>query len=84
MIQGEYKMKIIVKLNLGLEKYSRDNKRIEEIIIEGPINVQGLMDDYDFYPGEIGVILVNGRIESTDTMLQDKDYVEFYPIFGGG
>ncbi len=77
-------MKINVKLHSRLERYSKTNSKIEKVVINEPIKVQCLMEYYKFSPGEVGVIIVNGKLEKADTMLYDNDSVEFHPIFGGG
>ncbi len=43
-----------------------------------------IIKDIGAAPGEIGLILCNGKVVKTDKALYGGEKLEFFPIFGGG
>lgn len=51
---------------------------------EKNLTISGLLESLKIDQGEIGVILINGALSSFDAPIENKDKIDFYPIFGGG
>ena len=47
-------------------------------------NINDLLKAYAIDPGEIGVILINGKLADFKDRIEEDDQIDFYPIFGGG
>lgn len=46
--------------------------------------VKDVLKDLGALPGEIGLIILNGRAADLQSLLNDGDNLELYQIFGGG
>ena len=46
--------------------------------------VKDVLKDLGALPGEIGLIILNGRAADLQGLLNDGDNLELYQIFGGG
>ncbi len=79
-------MKVTINLHSGLERYSKDKLKFEEITIPENKNVtiQAIMDYYGFQKGEIGVVVMNEKLARKDFIVNNNDHIDFYPMFAGG
>ena len=71
-----------VKLQGSLRRYSGS----PDGMVNRPAGttIQKLMEEFNFYPGEVMLVTVNKESVGYDYVCKDGDYVEMFPIVGGG
>ncbi|WP_242655769.1 MoaD/ThiS family protein [Desulfofundulus australicus] len=78
------KLLITVKFHTALKRYCPQNDGMLQFqYIEG-LTVKKLLEQLNLNNGAVGLVLVNGKIASREIQLMRGDYVEIFPIFGGG
>ncbi len=77
--------KILVNLYGGLESYSPDGSRRDNILSADSVECTGdIIDFFQIPSDEIQVILINGRHADRDTSVKAGDEVSLFPLVGGG
>lgn len=71
-----------VKLHGSLRRYSGSPDG--SVNRQAGITIKELMDEFNFYPGEVMLVTVNKESVGYDYVCNDGDYVEMFPIVGGG
>lgn len=70
---------------IGFNNNFSDQAKSELLISWQPgLTPMRLLQLLSLQKAQIGVILIDGRIEDIDCLVNDRSTVEFYPIFGGG
>lgn len=77
-------LEVSVILNSTLKRYTRNNDCKIKLKLPEGTTIQEILDSFRVVPGEVGLIILNSNIASPDTVLNDKDELELYPIVGGG
>jgi sulfur carrier protein ThiS len=77
-------MEVTIVFNSQLRRYAGTENG--EIKVDWPkgITVGQVIEGFKIIPGEVGLIILNSKIATQDAVLQDKDKLELYPVFGGG
>ncbi len=80
-----------VNVILGSTLKQCTSKASEKVCINADKNgiqesclVQDIINELKLSQDEIGVIIVNKKIETSNAVVYHGDVVEFYPLFGGG
>lgn len=76
-----------MKITLKLFAQYRDNLfKVKELEVEEGTKAIDLMDKYGIsnHKLPLGVLLINSRHKSEDTVLKDGDIVSLFPKVGGG
>jgi molybdopterin converting factor small subunit len=73
---------ITVRLHAGLRRYTDDSSGI--VNRKAGISIKEMMQEFDFYPGEVMLVTVNKVAVEYGYVCKDGDYVEMFPIVGGG
>ncbi len=72
-------------VTVKLFAYFRDNRFIKENRNYPPGTVvQQVVDELGIDPDEIGVLMINSRHTSLETLLQENDVLAIFPVVGGG
>ncbi len=72
-------------VTVKLFAYFRDNRFIKENRNYPPgTRVQQIIDELGIDPDEIGVLMINSRHTSLETLLQENDVLAIFPVVGGG
>ena len=77
-------IKIKVKLNSFLKKYSTTDEKEEHLEMAEGIRVQDILKHYGIGNWEVMLVLVDGNLSDINDKLQDGNFVDLYPIFAGG
>lgn len=77
-------LEVSVIFNSTLKRYTRNNDGKIKLKLPESTTIQEVLDNFRVVPGEVGLIILNSNIASPDTVLNDKDELELYPIVGGG
>jgi hypothetical protein len=73
---------VMVKLMSALaEIYAIE---LVEIEYYSDMTIRTLLDKCKIYPGNVGLILIDGYVGDLNKMVVNNCVVELYPIFGGG
>jgi sulfur carrier protein ThiS len=77
---------IEVRLYSSLRKYHPDPGGSQALAIRlgDQANLGKLLSDLKIPEEEVAVVMVNGRSEKKDYLLQNKDRVGLFPLIGGG
>ncbi len=75
-----------MRLHLGghLNWYETHKRAWLEISLAMPVPLAALLQQLHVPPGEVAIVVVNGRLAQLETIVEDKDRVELYPPIGGG
>ena len=76
LYKGCVKFIRLAKKSLDDEDYQSVNNYL--------IRAQDIINELKLSQDEIGVIIVNKKIETSNAVVYHGDVVEFYPLFGGG
>jgi molybdopterin converting factor small subunit len=74
-------MKIKVKLFAQFRHGRFKEKQLEYL---APMEIRQVLDDLGIVADEVGVLMVNSRNVSVDTLLVDGDVLGVFPLVGGG
>lgn len=78
-------MKIRVNLFGGLEEYSPENKRRDNILdLPEEAVLEDVLSELGIPSTEAKVFLVNGVHQDLDQRLVENDKVSIFPLLGGG
>lgn len=75
-------MKITVYLDTYLRK--RADKSRFDIDIEQGATIREVIKALQLNEGEVGLIILNSKIASIHSIVEENDSLELYPIMGGG
>jgi molybdopterin synthase sulfur carrier subunit len=74
-----------MKITVKLFAYFRDNRfKIEEREIGETTTVGDIVDSLNIDREEVGVLMINSRHTSFDTLPNEKDALAIFPVIGGG
>lgn len=74
-----------MKVTVKLFAYFRDNRFIKEDREYQPgTKVSDIVDEQGIDPEEIGVLMINFKHTTPDTLLQENDQLAIFPVVGGG
>ena len=75
-----------MRLHLGghLNWYEPQHRAWVELDLGQALPLAEVLAPWGIAPGEIMVVLVNGRVSSIDDLVGEDDTVEIYPPLGGG
>ncbi|CEP68723.1 Molybdopterin synthase/thiamin biosynthesis sulphur carrier, beta-grasp [Moorella glycerini] len=76
--------KVRVELQLSLIRYSNNQTGEISLVMEDDANVHDVLEFFNLVHGEVGVVLINGKLAAEDQELPDNATVILYPVFGGG
>ncbi len=76
---------ISVRLHGHLARYAGGNTNCFSVPAESAGSVEEVIRTFNIPPAEVGMVVVNGRVESRmDTLLHAGDEVKFFGLVGGG
>lgn len=75
-------MKITVYLDTYLRK--RADKSRFDIDIEQGATIREVIKALQLNEGEVGLIILNSKIASIHSIVEENDSLELYPVMGGG
>lgn len=70
------------KFHLYLQKYSGAQEI--KLHIDGGLRVEEVLKRLGVPIEEVGIVVVNGKWQDVDYLLQDGDRVEVFPVYLGG
>mgnify|MGYP001114458613 CR=1 FL=1 len=78
----------MININVKVAAYLRrlngcSDGKIELYLFPGS-RVKDVLKDLGALPGEIGLIILNGRAANLQGLFNDEDNLELHQIFGGG
>lgn len=77
-------MKITVKLNSALKRYTENPDGKIIVTVDEGATVRQVLDKIPIIKGEEEVVILNSKIVREDAVLRDGDVLELYPVMGGG
>ncbi|MDD4802861.1 MAG: MoaD/ThiS family protein [Syntrophomonas sp.] len=79
-------MEITLRLFWTLSKYSADiqNGKRMHITVPDDARVRDLIEELKIPVQEVGLIVLNGSLGKIESILNDKDDVQFFPPIEGG
>lgn len=79
-------MAILVKLSASLRQKVAGYDPAAGLSLEpaGDLNVAGLLARMGLAPGDVKIIMLNGRAAALDSSVGDGDRVGLFPAVGGG
>jgi sulfur carrier protein ThiS len=76
-------MRVTLTFLAHLQKYGGGRGELEVEVLEGT-SVGGAMDGLGLPYGEVGLLLVNGKLADEEVVLHEGDTVLFTPVISGG
>ena len=74
-----------MKVKVKLFAYFRDDRFKEKISdLKSGTKVVDIVDDLNIDHEEIGVLMINSRHTTLDTILHEDDILAIFPVVGGG
>ena len=73
----------IVRLNLTLRKYSKNEESIE-VQIQQDTPLKAVLGQIGLPVEEVGLVIRNGRWEPRECTVGDDDEIDLFPILSGG
>ncbi|MBW1637102.1 MAG: MoaD/ThiS family protein [Deltaproteobacteria bacterium] len=74
-------MNVTVKL---FAHFRESRFKVENRDLEAGIMVRDVVNSLNIDSGEIGVVMLNSRHTTLDTLLSDNDVLAIFPLIGGG
>lgn len=77
--------KIVINLYGGLEKYSPEKKRKNNILTAAQVETVGeIIEFYHIPPGEARIVLLNGKHVDMKREVSGGEVISIFPLLGGG
>jgi molybdopterin converting factor small subunit len=79
----QLQMRVKLTFLAHLQKYAGGRAELDVEVLEGT-SVGGMMDRLGLPYGEVGLLLVNGKLADEELVLSEGDTVLFTPVISGG
>ena len=77
-------MEITVVFDLTLRRYCPSGSNRVTVDFPEGTKIREVLDHFEIITGEVGIILRNGQLANKETVLEDKDVLQLFQVFGGG
>lgn len=77
-------LKVTIVFKSSLQRYTTNENDEVLLDIKENTSVKDILRKLNLMTGEVGFVILNLKIARMDDILKDEDYLELYPIVGGG
>jgi len=77
-------MEVTVKLNSILKRHCKNPEGKVKMTVEEGTTIKEVLKKLSLIEGETGVVILNSKLALENTVLNDGDVLELYPVVGGG
>ncbi|RKL63650.1 MoaD/ThiS family protein [Thermoanaerobacteraceae bacterium SP2] len=77
-------LKVTIVFKSSLQRYTTNENDEVSLDIKENTSVKDILRKLNLLTGEVGLVILNSKIARMDDILKDEDYLELYPVVGGG
>jgi sulfur carrier protein ThiS len=77
-------LKVTIVFKSSLQRYTTNENDEVSLDVKENTSVKDILRKLNLMTGEVGLVILNSKIARMDDILKDEDYLELYPVVGGG